>query len=366
MKKIALLSFIIVISLVSCHQLDKKYKNLPEGLYADVQTNVGDILLQLEYELTPQTVGNFVSLAEGTNPRVIDSLKGKPFYDGLKFHRVISKSNGDSHDFMIQGGDPLGNGTGDPGYKFADEFPKDAKGKLLLNLNKKGVLAMANGGPATNGSQFFITLSPQPHLNGKHTVFGHVVKGQNVVDSLVRTNTKINKIKIIRIGSNARSFDAVEAFQKEFIKNDKLKFDYLKEISSYKEKAKKLPSGLKIYFIKKGKGKKPKKGSDILVHYEVHFPDGTLLDTNYKEVAKKYGIYDAQRDKMKGYEPFPSKYSMNAQLIQGFKEGLMQMKYGDEAILFVPYHLAYGENGRRGIPPRTDLIFRLQMYPKNK
>jgi len=366
MKKIVLLSLIIVISLVSCHQLDKKYKNLPEGLYADVQTNVGDILLQLEYELTPQTVGNFVSLAEGTNPRVVDSLKGKPFYDGLTFHRVISKSNGDNNDFMIQGGDPLANGTGDPGYKFADEFPRDSTGNLVLKLDKPGVLAMANGGPATNGSQFFITLSPQLHLNGKHTVFGHVIDGQNVVDSLVKTNTKINAIKIVRIGRDARNFDAVQAFEKEFIKADKLKAAYLEEINAYKENAETLPSGLKIYFTKKGTGEKPKVGSDILVNYEVHFIDGTLLDTNYKEVAKKYGTYDARRDKMKGYEPFPSKYSMEARLVQGFKEGLMQMKFGDEAILFVPYHLAYGAQGGRGIPPKTDLIFRLEMYPKNK
>lgn len=358
----AILTFI----LVSCHKIDPKYKSLSDGIYADVQTNVGDILLQLEYKLTPQTVGNFVSLAEGTNPRVVDSLKGKPFYDGLKFHRVITKANGDSNDFMIQGGDPLGNGTGGPGYQFADEFPRDSTGNLILKLDKPGVLAMANGGPATNGSQFFITLSPQPHLNGKHTVFGHVVEGQNVVDSLVRTNTKINKIKIVRIGENARDFDAVAAFEKKFLEAEKMKEDYLQKINTYKEKSQRLPSGLKIYFIKKGNGKKPKKGSDILVHYEVHFTDGSLLDTNYKDVAKQYGTYDAMRDKMKGYEPFPSKYSMDARLIQGFKEGLMQMKYGDEAILFVPYYLAYGENGSRGVPPKTDLIFRLQIYPKNK
>ncbi len=366
MKKIIFLSLVVFVSLISCHKLDKKYKDLPEGIYADIQTNVGDILLQLEYDKVPQTVGNFVSLAEGTNPRVVDSLKGKPFYDGLKFHRVISKSNGNSNDFMIQGGDPLGNGTGNPGYKFKDEFPRDKDGELLLNLNEKGVLAMANSGPATNGSQFFITLSPQKHLNGKHTVFGHVINGQNVVDSLIKTNTKINKIKIVRIGKNARDFDAVNAFEKEFIKADKLKNDYLSKISEYKPKAKTLTSGLKIYFTKNGTGEKPNEGSDILVQYEVHFTDGALLDTNYKEVAKTYGTYDARRDKMKGYEPFPSKYSMEARLIQGFKEGLMQMKYGDEAILFVPYYLAYGEQPRSGIPPKSDLIFRLEIFPKNR
>lgn len=364
MKKIVALTLLILISLVSCHKIDKKYKGLSEGIYADIQTEVGDILLQLEYDKAPKTVGNFISLAEGTNTRVTDSLKGKPFYDGLKFHRVISKANGDTQNFMIQGGDPLNNGLGGPGYKFSDEFLRDSTGNLLLNHNKKGALSMANSGKATNGSQFFITLSPQPHLNGRYVVFGHVVNGQNVVDTLVKTNTRINTIKIVRIGKNARDFDAVAAFEKDFIEAEKLKEAYLSQIETYKQKATVLPSGLKIYFTKKSNEPKPKLGSDVMVNYEVHFVDGSLLDTNYKDVAKKYGTYDAQRDKIKGYEPFKSKYSMEARLVQGFKEGMLQMSFGDEAILFVPYHLAYGAQGGNGIPPKADLIFRLEIHPK--
>lgn len=357
--------FIIGLLVVSCNTLDVKYKDLPEGLYADIQTVDGDIIVELEYKNTPITVANFVSLAEGTNTRVTDSLKGKPFYDGLIFHRVISFANGDNNNFMIQGGDPLANGLGNPGYKFKDEFPQDSLGNLLLKHDAKGVLSMANFGKASNGSQFFILLSPKPHLDGKYTVFGHVVSGQEVADSL-KINTIIDKIVIARVGKDARNFDAVNTFTDEFKKSDKLKADYLSEMAKYREKAKELPSGLKIYLTKKGEGVKPRIGSDILVHYEVHFTDGSLLDTNYKDVAQKYGTYDARRDKQKGYEPFPSKYSMEARLVQGFKEGLMQMKYGDEAILFVPSHLAYGEQGRNGIPPNTDLIFKLEIYPKNK
>lgn len=365
MRKAKLAIFLIGLLLVSCQTLDVKYKDLPEGLYADVQTNDGDILLGLEYEKVPVTVANFVSLAEGTNTRVSDSLKGKPFYDGLNFHRVISKINGDPHDFMIQGGDPLANGTGGPGYLFKDEFPRDSTGKILFSHDKKGVLSMANPGVNSNGSQFFITLSPQIHLDGKHSVFGHVVEGQDVVDS-IKVNTVINKLVIARVGKEARNFDATEIFENEFRKSEVLIEKYLAQVDTYRKEAEELPSGLKIYFTKKGNGKKPAVGSDILVHYEVHFTDGKLLATNYRDVAKEYETYSTSLDKQKTYEPFPSKYSMGARLVQGFKEGLMQMKYGDEAILFIPYHLAYGEQGRRGIPPRTDLIFRLQMYPKNK
>ena len=365
MRVAKLVIFIIGLLVVSCNTLDVKYKDLPEGLYADIQTTDGDIIVVLEYENTPITVANFVSLAEGTNTRVTDSLKGKPFYDGLTFHRVISTANGDNNNFMIQGGDPLANGLGGPGYTFKDEFSQDSIGNLLLRHDAKGILSMANPGKASNGSQFFILLSPKPHLDGKHSVFGHVVKGQNVADSL-KVNTVINKITIARVGKNAQNFDAANTFADEFKKADKLKEDYLSKMDKYREKAEELPSGLKIYFTKKGEGKKPVKGSAIRVNYEVHFTDGSLLDTNYKEVAEKYGIFDVRREKAKGYEPFPSKYSMEARLVQGFKEGLMQMKFGDEAILFVPYHLAYGEQGRSGIPPNSDLIFRLEMYPKEQ
>ena len=196
------LKFVIVIVFAlnlfsSCEEkLDEKYRALPEGLYADVQLDEGDILLSLEFEKTPITVANFVSLAEGTNTRVVDSLKGKPFYDGLTFHRVISKANGDNNNFMIQGGDPLANSLGGPGYTFLDEFPRDSIGKLLFKLDAPGVLAMANSGPNTNGSQFFITMSPQNHLNGKHAVFGKVIEGVDIIDE-IRQGDKIEKIEII-------------------------------------------------------------------------------------------------------------------------------------------------------------------------
>ena len=179
-------------------------QNLGDGLYAQITTNQGDIIVKLEYQRAPLTVCNFVALAEGK----MDVTKGKPFYDGLTFHRVISKGNGDPQDFMIQGGCPLGTGTGGPGYKFRDEINPE------LKHNKPGILSMANAGPGTNGSQFFITIVPTPHLDGKHTVFGQVVQGQSTVNR-IRQGDKIEKITIIRNGDGANAFKAdQEAFNK--------------------------------------------------------------------------------------------------------------------------------------------------------
>lgn len=372
-SKYIILVFVIV--LLSCESEHEKYGKLDDGIYADIQTNVGGVLVKLDYKVVPMTVGNFVSLAEGTNERVTDSMLGKPFYNGLKFHRVISRANGDNGNFMAQGGCPLGNGMGDPGYKFADEFPRDSLGELFHSHGKPGKIAMANGGPNGNGSQFYITIAPSPHLDGKHTVFGDVEKGFNIVNDSIVQNTIIEKIEIIRIGNKAKNFDAFEVFdeqlkeaerQKEELltKMEILKESFLVKMEEFKSKATELPSGLKFYMLKEGEGTKPGINGNIRIHYSVFFTDGTLLDSNRKEIAIQYGTYNLQRDDDNGYDPFPSTYSMDEQLIQGLKEGLQQMKFGDQAVLFIPSHLAYGEEGRRDIAPNTDLIFELEMYPK--
>src|SRR5690606_11925011 len=171
---------------------------MQDGLYAKFITNKGDILVNLEYKKTPGTVGNFVALAEGDLENSVKA-QGQPFYDGLKFHRVIP-------DFMIQGGCPQGSGTGTPGYKFDDEFHQD------LRHDAPGVLSMANSGPGSNGSQFFITHIATPWLDDKHTVFGNVVEGQDVVDAIAQGDL-IEKLEIVRQGEEAQDFNAVEAFR---------------------------------------------------------------------------------------------------------------------------------------------------------
>lgn len=199
MKKLVLniVLLFIGVGFISCQNSDTK--GLEDGIYAEIQTNKGDILIQLEMYRVPLTVANFVGLAEGTIPN--DAKKdGEPFYDGLTFHRVIA-------DFMIQGGDPMGNGMGGPGYKFKDEFDSE------LKHDAPGILSMANSGPATNGSQFFITHKATPWLNGKHSVFGHVVEGMDVVNSIAQGD-KIKHVVIIRKGKEAKKFDAATEFEK--------------------------------------------------------------------------------------------------------------------------------------------------------
>lgn len=194
----SILSFALIAFVVAACSAQDKNKDLQDGLYAKMQTTKGTILLQLEFEKTPLTVANFVGLAEGSIPNKVKA-QGVPYYNGLTFHRVIA-------DFMIQGGDPSGNGSGGPGYSFKDEFVPE------LKHDRAGTLSMANAGPATNGSQFFITHGPTPHLNGKHTVFGYVINGQGTVD-LIRQGDTIKSIEIIRKGNAAKNFDAAEVFQ---------------------------------------------------------------------------------------------------------------------------------------------------------
>ncbi|KAA1246475.1 peptidylprolyl isomerase [Aquimarina sp. RZ0] len=378
MKKLNLLLLaIIALTFSNC---EEKYPDLEDGIYAEIITNKGTAIAKLYHEDTPLTVANFVSLAEGTNTMVDSTYQGKKYYNGIIFHRVIK-------DFMIQTGDPLGTGTGDPGYKFPDEFVDS------LTHKSKGILSMANSGPETNGSQFFITLAPTPHLNGRHTVFGEIVSGQEVVDSIgavkttkpgdkPETEVKMQEVNIIRKGKSAKAFDAKTTFdeklkalaeekaEKERIEKEKQaeiakKFPAIAaEYEELKKKATKLESGLEILFLEKGNGTQPKSGEIVNVNYKGFFTDGKIFDTNLIEVAKEFGLYDpnSQRAKHpKGYAPIQMPYSPDAQMIPGFKEGIQKMKVGDKAVLFIPSHLAYGERGRTPIPPNADLIFELEI-----
>jgi cyclophilin/fkbp-type peptidyl-prolyl cis-trans isomerase len=365
---VALLSAMFVF--FSCNSQKKAYKDLGDGLFADIETTQGNIIVKLNYKETPITVANFVTLAEGKNSFVKAEYKGKPFYNGTIFHRVIK-------DFMIQGGDPTGTGMGDPGYRFEDEFVP------TLQHDKKGILSMANAGPSTNGSQFFITQVPTPHLNGRHTVFGETVKGLEVIDAIANTKTvandkpekdiKINKITIIANGKDAKNFNAVKVFEnyfKDIAKREQEKeaktkaaaAKFLEEVKTQEPQAKVLPSGVKMFTLVEGKGKQPNHTQQVMVNYAGYLANGTLFDSNVKEIEETYGKYNAMREQQGGYQAFPMEYNSNAPLIPGFKEALLKMKVGDKVRVFIPAALGYGERGAgEVIPPNSDLIFDIEI-----
>lgn len=352
----------------------------PEGIFATFETTKGRIVVELEYKKTPVTVANFISLAEGTNTAVNAKYAGKPFYTGLKFHRVIP-------DFMIQGGDPLGNGSGDPGYKFKDEFDPS------LKHSSGGILSMANSGPATNGSQFFITHKETPWLDGKHTVFGHVTSGMSVVNAIVQDDVII-EIKITRRGEDAKKFNAAKVFsdyfnnkgedekktaaldaekkQKMLQQQAEAKKVYTEkygpvmvkkvaDLSKLRAESTKTESGLQ-YKIIKGNGAKPADGTTVYVHYAGYLEDGSLFDSSYEEIVKTYGKFDEMRASQNGYQPFPFQMGNKGGLIPGFLEGLNMMSFGDKAVLFIPSNLGYGERGAGDvIPPNSNIIFEVEL-----
>ncbi len=363
MKKLSFLLLILSLGFVSCQN---DYPDLKDGVYAEFKTNKGVFVAKLYHEATPITVANFVDLAEGNNPKVDSIYKGKKYFNGISFHRIIK-------DFMIQGGDPLGTGSGNPGYRFPDEFVDS------LTHSKKGILSMANSGPGTNGSQFFITLKETPWLNGKHTIFGEIVIGQELVDSIGQVKTSkpgdkpvesvtINELNILRIGNvSLASFEsemeAIDAERKEKEEqSQKIAAEKNKEFESQKADAEELASGLKIYFTTKAEGVKPAAGSKILMNYAGYLLDGSLFDSNIEEVPKKYGTWDHRRADAGGYAPIPTDYSETAALIPGFREGLLMMSVGDKATLFIPSDLGYGERGIPNvIPPNSELVFELEL-----
>ena len=359
--------------------------NTKEGIFAEMETVKGKILIKLEYQKTPVTVANFIALAEGTNTQVADKYKGKKFFDGLKFHRVISKLNGDQQDFMIQGGDPDGNGQGGPGYAFKDEFT-DAK------FDKVGILAMANSGPKTNGSQFFITIAPTEWLTGKHTIFGYVASGMDVVNKILKDDV-ITKVTIIRKGADAIKFNASKVFADYFAgkadedkkqaeldaeaKKKQAELDAVKKaeytskfgavmttkaaaLNALKPTATKTASGLQYVITEKGTGKKPEKGAAVFINYAGYLEDGSLFDSCMENVAKEYGKFDQNRATANGYQPMQAKAG-EYQFIPGFVEGLNALSFGEKATIFIPSNLGYGERGAGGvIPPNANIIFEVE------
>jgi peptidyl-prolyl cis-trans isomerase A (cyclophilin A) len=306
---------------------------MQDGLYAKFNTSKGDILVALEFKKTPGTVGNFVALAEGNLENSVKP-QGTPYYNGLKFHRVIP-------DFMIQGGCPLGTGTGNPGYQFDDEFHAD------LKHDGPGVLSMANAGPGTNGSQFFITHIETPWLDNNHTVFGKVQEGQDVVDAIAQGDI-IDSLEIVRVGAEAEKFNAVEAFRTFEGSREKRLAEEKAQIEAALDKIaagfESTESGLRYQIIQKGSGAKAEKGKTVSVHYKGQLPDGTVFDSSYKR-----------------NQPIDFPLGMG-QVIAGWDEGISLLKVGDKARFVIPSDLGYGSRGAGGvIPPDATLIFDVEL-----
>ena len=351
----ALLFSCVLLSFGGCKPMDKSLKAIEgkDGLYAVMDTAKGTIVMELYYKDAPLTVTNFVGLAEGT----LDAAKGKHYYDGLKFHRVIA-------DFMIQGGDPLGNGTGGPGYTFPDEIVDQYK------FTGAGILAMANAGSGangegTNGSQFFITHVETPWLNGKHTIFGHVVdEASQLTVNAIKQGDKINSVKILRQGTDAEGFKATqaefdalyekamqkvtEAQQARLREKEKLLADKIAEVE------KKFPGyakdGYGIYYkvTKEGSGSKCGKGKFVTIEYKGYFVNGQVFDGSA-------GLLEG------GHEPLDFT-TAGGQMIPGFDVSVQDMKLGERRTVVLPPDMAYGERGIPGaIPGNSYLAFDIEL-----
>jgi peptidyl-prolyl cis-trans isomerase A (cyclophilin A) len=340
MFRILLTTCMVTVAFLAMAQKQKQLSEMdltfletqPEGMYVKIETGKGNIYGLLEYLKTPLTVANFVALAEGTMPNSAKAA-GEPYYDGLKFHRVIA-------DFMIQGGCPQGTGTGNPGYKFADEFHPD------LTHSGPGIFSMANSGPATNGSQFFITHKETPWLDGKHSVFGRVVQGQDVVDNIAQNDVMLS-MTILRKGAAAKAFNALEIFEnataemmrKQAEAEAAMEAQKLMMMAQFENVTN---SGLRYQVIEPGTGDKPNASSTVKVHYTGQLIDGTIFDSS------------VQRGE-------PIEFALN-RVIAGWTEGVQIMKEGAKYKFYIPFHLAYGERGYPGvIPPKSDLIFEVEL-----
>jgi len=345
--RIKKISFYILIGviLILCNvcKANAQNQNLGDGLFAQITTNRGNIIIRLEYQKAPLTVCNFVALAEGN----MTAASGKHFYDGLTFHRVISRANGDSQDFMIQGGCPLGNGMGGPGYRFPDEFVAE------LKHDRPGVLSMANAGSGTNGSQFFITIVPTPHLDGKHTVFGYVVQGQDIVNT-TRQGDKIERITIIRNGQAASEFkadqEAFDSLQRQILAENESRLRaqrqaVIDKINADFPGAQQTASGIFYIIQKQGSGDKPVSGRTVSVNYEGRLLSGTVFD----------------RSELRGR---PLEFQAGTgRVIQGWDETVLDMRPGEKRLVIIPPELAYGDNevGNGLIPANSFLVFEMEL-----
>lgn len=321
--KVIVFFLLVFMSFVACATKAENIKALDgkDGVFAIMETNKGDIILQLHYKETPLTVTNFVGLAEGT----LDASNGNPYYDGLKFHRVIE-------DFMVQGGDPQGTGGGGPGYQFADEIVPS------LKHDSAGILSMANSGAGTNGSQFFITHNETPWLDGAHTVFGKVLEGQDVVDSIAQGD-EIITLTIVRNGKDAKAFSATQADFDSLTKDleKKQQETLIAQIENVIPNAQKDANGIFYVITEEGSGAKTGEGKQVTAHYKGYLLDGQVFDSS------------------EGRDPLAFGTGIG-QMIPGFDTMVQDMQLGEKRTIILPPETAYGEAGIPGVIPSNSYI----------
>ena len=377
--------FIIFMLLISC--IPSKYKDLEAGIYAEIQTNKGNILLELYTENVPKTVANFIALVEGTNSRLVDSLKGKNFYDNIIFHRVVPN-------FVIQAGGFTSEGRKSTGYLFGGEFPRNKNGNLIYKHDDQGVLSMANGGPLTNNSQFFITHRAIPHLDGKHSVFGKAIinslelkklqnihsdtlqlkkaielKRMEVINKVSQKDTIIT-INIIRIGAKAQDFNAAKTFDEEVLKFNQFQEEIAKEENKIEEeryatyllkkksflinmeesRAKKTGTGLRILKLKKTEGKKVFISKKVTANYILYTADGKKMNSS-DDIGKPI-VFDLN--------------NTQKPMISGLKEGLLSMRLGEKSRFFIPYTIGFGNQKFGPFPAKSDLVFEVEILKIDK
>jgi|TARA_B110000238_G_scaffold101955_1_gene111096 cyclophilin family peptidyl-prolyl cis-trans isomerase len=374
---------------ISC--IPAKYRGLKEGMYAEIVTNKGNILLELYTEKVPKTVANFVALVEGTNGKLLDSLKGKNFYEGIIFHRVVPN-------FVIQGGGFSSSGKKSAGYVFTDEFPRNENGNLIYKHDDQGVFSMANGGKGTNNSQFFITHRAIPHLNGKHSVFGKTIINSlerkelqkkhtdslqlkraitlarmTVVNKIVQNDT-INTVGIIRIGATAKNFNAAVVFAAEENKFKSAEENSAKEVEAKKEIAeeKRYATYLKkkiIFLEEKNESQARKTGTGLRVLILKETSGKRVLAS--QKVTAKYTVFTADGKRVKSSDDLdkPTVFDLNdtsRPMISGLKEGILSLKEGEKARLFIPYMIGFGNKKFGPFPAKSDLVFEVEILKISK
>jgi len=374
---------------ISC--IPAKYRGLKEGIYAEIVTNKGNILLELYTEKVPKTVANFVALVEGTNGKLLDSLKGKNFYEGIIFHRVVPN-------FVIQGGGFSSSGKKSAGYVFTDEFPRNEDGNLIYKHDDQGVFSMANGGKGTNNSQFFITHRAIPHLNGKHSVFGKTIINSlerkelqkkhtdslqlkraitlarmTVVNKIVQNDT-INTVGIIRIGATAKNFNAAVVFAAEENKFKSAEESSAKEVEAKKEIAEETRYATylkkKIIFLEeKNESQARKTGTGLRVLILKETSGKRVLAS--QKVTAKYTVFTADGKRVKSSDDLdkPTVFDLNdtsRPMISGLKEGILSLKEGEKARLFIPYMIGFGNKKFGPFPAKSDLVFEVEILKISK